>query len=104
MYDNCPRCNKSVILEHGFSEGAYEVSSSSEPGSEDTEIVYGTCNICGTKFRIREEFSEKKGYPVAIYEEWACLIPELNLRVVKTGPLLCRWWKLKEKPVPVAVF
>ncbi len=96
--DNCPKCNKTLALEHGFLEGAYEGGF-----DEDTEVCSATCDVCGTKFR-RIETTNEKGYAVAIYEKWACLIPQLNLKFLNVGPFVCRWWKVKEKPIPVAAF
>ena len=62
--DNCPRCNSTVVLKHGFAKGAYE----SDLDDTDTEVEYGICKICDTRFRRREEF--RNGKPVAVYEEW----------------------------------
>lgn len=98
--DNCPRCGAQVVLEHGTLEGAYEITLDIGP----TEIEYGVCKICGTKFRRREVLDKRKRRLVVVYEEWDCLIPELSFKFMKLGPFICKWWKLKEKSIPVAHF
>lgn len=62
--DNCPRCNATVVLSHGFVEGAYE----SGLDDTDTEIEYGICKICDIRFRRREDLRNRK--LIAVYEEW----------------------------------
>jgi transcription elongation factor Elf1 len=94
-FDNCPKCNKTLILQLGFIEGAYEGDVDEEPN-----VWYATCDICGTKFRVRD-MTNDNGYPARVYDKWVCLIPRLNLRFLNIRPFVCRWWKVKEKPIPV---
>ena len=77
--DNCPRCNATVILSHGFEKGAYQPDfDEAEP-----EVQYGVCKICDTRFRRQEQF--RSGKRIAVYAEW-------------TGGV---WLELLTKDVPV---
>jgi transcription elongation factor Elf1 len=68
--DNCPKCNKTLPMQLGFAKGAYEGGF-----DEETEVWYANCDVCGTKFRMREAVNEK-GRPAAIYDKWVCWIPQ----------------------------
>jgi hypothetical protein len=89
--DNCPRGNTTVELETGFQEGAGE----GDLFEEETEVMYGICKICGTKFRRRD----CKGF--MIYEEWVSPKIELDLKFLKLHlPFGRRWRKIKQKVIP----
>lgn len=100
--DNCPICNTSCELEHGFEKGAFETGLE----TEEKEIVYATCKTCGTRWRRREGYLGESKMK-AVYEKWTYRIPSISLPIPFIGTVFNlshrwgKWGKVKEKPIPV---
>ena len=83
--DNCPKCGTTTVLRFGLVGGAGE--------EDETERMWGVCEVCGAKFRRREENE------MVYYDVWSCITPEIDLKFVKIRPNHCRWVTKKKRPM-----